>query len=89
MENFGVVSVGAIVIICFLIGMAVKASNINSKWIPVIVGIAGGFIAVVAHFVEPSLLPTGGLVTDVAIGVASGFAAVGVHQVGKQLNQGE
>ena len=39
--SFGIASVAAITVICYLIGMAVKASGINNKWIPVIIGVCG------------------------------------------------
>ena len=39
--SFGIASVAAITVICYLIGMAVKASGIDNKWIPVIIGVCG------------------------------------------------
>lgn len=35
---FGIAGVAAITVICYLIGQGVKASGLDNKWIPVIVG---------------------------------------------------
>jgi len=40
--DFGVASVAAITVICFLIGQVVKASGMDNKWIPIACGMAGG-----------------------------------------------
>ena len=39
---FGIAGVAAITVICYLIGQGVKASGLDNKWIPVIVGACGG-----------------------------------------------
>ena len=39
--SLGIASVAAITVVCYLIGMAVKASGLNDKWIPVIMGVCG------------------------------------------------
>ena len=38
-SGFGIASVAVITVICYLIGMAVKATAIENKWIPIIVGL--------------------------------------------------
>ena len=43
---FGILAIPALVVICYLIGEAAKASPIDNKWIPVIVGAAGGVLGV-------------------------------------------
>ena len=58
--SFGIASVAAITVICYLIGMAVKASGIDNKWIPVIIGVCGLALGVAGMFIPPmtiSLLP--------------------------------
>ena len=35
-SGFGIASVAVITVICYLIGMAVKATAIENKWIPII-----------------------------------------------------
>ena len=44
--DFGIASVAAIVAICYFIGLGVKASGINDKWITVIVAVAGGILGI-------------------------------------------
>ena len=45
--DFGIASVAAIVAICYFIGLGVKASGIDNKWITVIVAAIGGILGVV------------------------------------------
>ena len=42
---FGIAGVAAITVICYLIGHGVKASGLDNKWIPVIVGACGGDVS--------------------------------------------
>ena len=77
----------AIVIICYLIGMTVKASPIGDKWIPCIVGICGGIIGVIALYVMPGY-PASDVISAFAIGIASGLASTGADQAVKQLYRG-
>ena len=39
--SLGITGVAAITVICLLMGQAVKASGLDSKWIPVLCGVAG------------------------------------------------
>lgn len=84
--SFGIAGVAAITVICYLIGLIVKASNLNSKWIPIICGIAGLALGIVAMIVMPDF-PATDYITAAAIGVVSGLAATGVDQVVKQLSK--
>lgn len=79
-------TVAGIVVICYLIGMGVKASPLDDKWIPLIVGILGGCLGVVGMFTMPEF-PADNYIDAVAVGIASGLAATGVHQIGKQLSE--
>ena len=45
--TFGIGSVAAITVICWLIGLIIKASPLDDKWIPCIVGIIGGLVGLV------------------------------------------
>ena len=45
----GIAGVAAIVIICFMIGLIVKATGINNKWFPVICGEASGSTVVLQY----------------------------------------
>ena len=81
---FGIAGVAAITVICYLIGQGVKASVLDNKWIPVIVGACGGVLGVAGMFLMADF-PAGDVLTAAAVGIVSGLAATGVDQAGKQL----
>lgn len=82
--SLGIASVAAITVVCYLIGMAVKASGLNDKWIPVIVGVSGLVLGVAGMFIIPDY-PAQDYITAAAVGIVSGLAATGVNQITKQL----
>lgn len=86
MNDFGFVPVMAITVICYLIGLAVKAMPINDRWIPVIVGFCGAALGALALYIMPDFPATEPL-TAVAVGIVSGLASTGVNQVYKQLTE--
>lgn len=86
--DFGIAGVAAITAIAYLVGMAVKASPINDKWIPIIVGSVGGVLGVVGMYIMPEF-PVHDYISAVAVGIVSGLAATGAHQIGKQMTGGE
>lgn len=86
--DFGIAGVAAITVIAYLVGMGVKASAINDKWIPIIVGSVGAVLGVVGMFIMPDF-PATDYITAVAIGIVSGLAATGAHQIGKQMSEVE
>lgn len=83
--NFDLIQVVAITVICYIVGMITKASEIDDKWIPCIVGVLGGVLGVVGMFVMPDF-PAHDYLNAIAIGIVSGLAATGAHQIGKQLS---
>lgn len=86
--DFGIAGVAAITVIAYLVGIGVKASAINDKWIPIIVGSVGAVLGVVGMFIMPDF-PATDYITAVAIGIVSGLAATGAHQIGKQMSEVE
>ncbi len=82
--EFDLIQVVAITVICYLVGVLVKTSPLDDKWIPCIVGILGGALGVVGMYVMPDF-PAHDVLNAVAIGIVSGLAATGAHQIGKQL----
>ena len=88
MDILGIAGIPVLTIIVFLVCEAVKATNLDNKWIPVIAGFIGGVLGIVATFVMPDF-PGKDPLTAVAIGIVSGLAATGAHQVYKQLTKGE
>ena len=85
MNVLDVTQVVAIVVICYLIGMAVKAiPQIKDELIPVIVGVCGGILGVVGMFCMPGF-PAEDILNAIAVGIVSGLASTGVNQAYKQL----
>ena len=82
--DFGIVGVAGITVICYLIGKVVKANGIDNKWIPCIVGFAGGLLGIAGLYIIPDY-PATEIITAAAVGIVSGLAATGVNEIGKQL----
>ncbi len=83
--DFGIASVAAITVICYIIGIAVKNTKLDNKWIPVICGVAGGVLGVVGLIINMPGFPATDIITAIAVGVVSGLASTGVNQITKQL----
>lgn len=84
--DFGVASVAVITVICYLVGMIVKACGFDTKWIPIVVGVCGGCLGVVGMYLMKDF-PAQDYITAVAVGIVSGLAATGVDQIEKQLGK--
>lgn len=84
MEIMGVAGVAAISIICYLIGAIVKATKIDNKWIPCIVGAFGGALGAVALYIMPEF-PAQDIINAIAVGIVSGLAATGGNELFKQI----
>lgn len=82
--EFGIATVAVITVIVYLVGMAVKATAIDNKWIPVICGIAGAVLGIVGMYTIPDF-PAQDILSAIAVGIVSGLAATGVNQAVKQL----
>lgn len=87
--GFEFATFAAITVLAYLVGMAVKASSLNSKWIPVIVGAFGLIVGVAAFYIGTPEFPANDPITAAAVGVASGLAATGINQAVKQLSSKE
>lgn len=83
--EFGIASVAGITVICYLAAQAVKATNLDNKWLPVSCGVLGGILGVVGLYWIPEY-PAQDIITAIAVGIMSGLAATGVNQVYKQLS---
>lgn len=86
MEILGIAGVAAITVICYLAAEAVKATPLDSKWLPIVCGVLGGALGVVARGVVPEY-PAQDIITAIAVGIVSGLAATGINQIGKQLTK--
>ena len=79
--NIGIASVAAITVICYLVGLIVKAvPNMEDKYIPICCGVAGLYLGL------PDF-PANDPLTALAVGIVSGLAATGVNQAVKQLGK--
>ena len=85
-----IVSIPAIVVICYLVGVGCKAVGNEGldKFIPTICGVIGGILGVVAFCTIPNFIPGDNWAIALATGIVSGFAATGINQIYKQLKAG-
>jgi len=77
------VTIWAITVICYLIAEGVKATHKCDEWIPIICGVLGGILGVVAMYTMADF-PANDIMNAVAIGIISGFASTGLHQAWHQ-----
>jgi len=84
-NDLGFAPVAAIVVICYLVAAALKATPMDNKWLPVICGVCGGLLGALGLIIMPEY-PAQDWMTAVAVGIVSGLAATGVNQVHKQLS---
>lgn len=82
-----IAAVPVITIICFLAAECVKLTPLRDEWLPVLCGLCGGILGVVALYVSPELIPAKDILSAIAIGIVSGLGATGAHQVYKQLSK--
>ena len=88
LENLGIISVAAITVICYLIGICCKAtSKIKDEKIPAIMGITGAILGIVAYYTKMPEVANMHILTAIAVGVVSGFAATGINQIFKQASK--
>lgn len=83
--DFGIATVVAITVLVYVIGLAVKATKMDNKWIPVICGLSGIALGIVGLVIGMPDFPADDMLTAAAVGAASGLAATGVDQIIKQL----
>lgn len=73
--------------LCYLLGMAIKASKVPDERIPVIVGVAGAVLGIVCLYAGVADFPASDPINAAFVGAVSGLASVGVNQIGKQLTK--
>lgn len=87
MADFGVASVAGIMVICYLVGMGCKASElVKNDIIPVVCGVSGAVLGVAGLYVMPDF-PAHDVINAAAVGIASGLGAVGLNQIKKQAQK--
>lgn len=88
-ETLGIVGVAAITVICYLVGLIVRATPWNNnQLIPIVCGVVGLILGLVCYFTGLEVLAAADPVTAAAVGAASGLAATGINQAAKQLTKG-
>jgi hypothetical protein len=85
--DFGVATVAAITALVYIVGLGIKATALDNKWIPVICGAVGVILGIVAMYIGVPDFPATDPLTAAAVGGASGLAATGLHQAVKQLTE--
>lgn len=86
MDIFGIVGVAGITVICYLVGIIIKATPWNNnKIIPVACGVTGAVLGAVALATGMPEFPATDYITAVAVGIVSGLASTGADQAVKQL----
>lgn len=83
--TFGIATVAAITAIVYIIGIGVKATDIDNKWIPVICGAFGLALGLAAMYMGVPDFPATDPLTAAAVGGVSGLAATGIDQAVKQI----
>ena len=80
-----IVTIPAIIVIAYLVGMGCKAAEaVPDKMIPVVVGVVGAILGVVGLYTMKDF-PADNILNALAIGIASGLASTGANQIVKQL----
>lgn len=85
--ELGMATVVAITVIVYIIGLGIRAIQLDSKWIPVICGCVGVILGLGALAMGMPDFPAADYLTAAAVGGASGLAATGADQLVKQLKK--
>ena len=85
--EIGIASVAAITVVCYLVGLIVKASCVNDRYIPIACGLCGGLLGVAGLYLGLPDFPAHDPLTALAVGIVSGLAATGINQAAKQLGK--
>ena len=83
--EFGIATVAAITALVYIIGLGIKATKLDNKWIPVVCGVSGVVLGIVAMAIGVPDFPATDPLTAAAVGGASGLAATGLDQITKQF----
>lgn len=90
MDILGIVGIPAIAVICYLVGVGLKAwTAFDDRGIPAMMGIVGLALGIAAYIWWPSVMPAGDPITAAAIGIVSGFTATSINQIYKQSQKEE
>lgn len=83
--DFGIATVAAVTALCYIVGLIVRASGLDNRWIPIICGVSGIVLGLASLYLGVPGFPATDPLTAAAVGAVSGLAATGVDQAVKQL----
>ena len=83
--DFGSITILGIAIIAYLCGLIARALPLENKWIPIVCGLCGMALGILALYIMPDF-PAHNIIDAAAVGIASGLTATGADQLYKQLN---
>ena len=84
MDITATAGVTGITVLCYLLGLGVKLSPLEDKWIPLLCGLGGALLGLAGLAWMPGF-PAENWIDALALGAASGLAATGADQLGRQL----
>lgn len=85
--DLNIIAIPPLVMICYLMGVFIKTSTIDNKWIPVCCMIVGALLGIISYKFVPALIGAD-ILTSVATGIMSGLTSTGVNQLIKQTSSG-
>lgn len=85
--DFGIASVAAITVICYLAGLIAKALPLDDRYIPIVCGVCGAVLGVAGLYLGLPDFPANDPLTALSVGIVSGLAATGANQVFKQMGK--
>lgn len=90
--GYSIATIPVIVALVYAIVELLKPCVFNGnerlkRLIPMISGVIGGVLAIVAYFAFPSLVPVAEWYSAALMGIASGLSAVGINQIHKQATK--
>ena len=83
--DFGIANVAVITALVYIIGIIVRTTPLDNKWIPAICGVCGIGLGIAAYLIGVPDFPASDILTAMAVGGVSGLAATGINQLVKQL----
>ena len=86
MDFITTAGVTGITTLCYLLGLALRLSPAENRWIPLCCGLCGALLGLAGLRWMPEF-PAGNWIDALAVGAASGLAATGLDQLGKQLSE--
>ena len=86
MDFITTAGVTGITTLCYLLGLALRLSPAENRWIPLCCGLCGALLGLAALGRMPGF-PAENWLDALAVGALSGLAATGADQLGKQLSE--